>query len=425
MTRRNQLLALFCLLAFAGLGVLYFQHWVVQKPFGIVLFIGEGLTPGRLAPTRTFGLGAEGRLAFDEMPQVALVSNYSNDFATPDQAAAASSIATGVRVDNHALSVTRDGKNLETLIELARKFGRATGIVTDTSLTSPTLAAFYSHGVAPFEPTGLALDLVQRGIVDVALGGGSADFLPQNKAGHRQDGRDLLLEARRNGFDVVGTRAQLEAVPGWRRPKMLGLFSQGELAFADLVRARSEQPALADLVRRAIELLQFNRNGYLLVIDAGLMRRAAQTDEVERTLAETLELDRALAMARRYAGENSLVIVCGDVGVGGLSLNGFPFLKDSGVALLGMNSAGAPWFTWATGPNAKKRVPGPLAEASPGVQAVPEAGVDVSQEPAALYAPLALNTAEDVIAFATGPGSEAVRGSIHATAIHRIIRDNF
>ena len=42
---RNQLLALFCLLGFAGLGILYFQHWVVQKPFGIILFVGEGLRP--------------------------------------------------------------------------------------------------------------------------------------------------------------------------------------------------------------------------------------------------------------------------------------------------------------------------------------------------------------------------------------------
>src|SRR5436309_2112276 len=33
---RNQLLALFCLLAFAGIGVLYFQHWVIRKPFGII-----------------------------------------------------------------------------------------------------------------------------------------------------------------------------------------------------------------------------------------------------------------------------------------------------------------------------------------------------------------------------------------------------
>src|SRR2546430_8958730 len=49
---RNQLLALLCLAVFAGLGVLYFQHWVVQKPFGIILIIGEGLAPERIALTR-------------------------------------------------------------------------------------------------------------------------------------------------------------------------------------------------------------------------------------------------------------------------------------------------------------------------------------------------------------------------------------
>jgi hypothetical protein len=40
---RNQLLAFVCLLAFAGVGVIYFQHWVIRKPFGIILFVGEGL----------------------------------------------------------------------------------------------------------------------------------------------------------------------------------------------------------------------------------------------------------------------------------------------------------------------------------------------------------------------------------------------
>ena len=40
---RNQLLAFICLLLFAGVGVIYFQHWVIRKPFGIILFVGEGL----------------------------------------------------------------------------------------------------------------------------------------------------------------------------------------------------------------------------------------------------------------------------------------------------------------------------------------------------------------------------------------------
>src|SRR6059058_4876600 len=132
---RNQLLALCCLLAFAGLGILYFQHWVVQKPFGIVLFIGEGLTPHRLAATRVYAGGADARLSLDSMPHLALLANYSKDFAAPDQAAAATALATGVKVKNRALAVNAEGRPMVNLMDLARDRGRATGLITNTQLT--------------------------------------------------------------------------------------------------------------------------------------------------------------------------------------------------------------------------------------------------------------------------------------------------
>jgi hypothetical protein len=49
---RNQLLALFCLFLFLAFGVFYFKYWVIQKPFGIILFIGEGLDAQQLAAAR-------------------------------------------------------------------------------------------------------------------------------------------------------------------------------------------------------------------------------------------------------------------------------------------------------------------------------------------------------------------------------------
>src|SRR5438105_2501968 len=142
---RNQLLALLCLAVFAGLGVLYFKHWVVQKPFGIILIIGEGLAPERIALTRVYVGGADAHLALDGMPHVALVKNHANDFAVSDQAAAASALATGTKVNNRAISVDPNGKPLSSILELARKSGRATGLVTNGSITNATCAAFYAH----------------------------------------------------------------------------------------------------------------------------------------------------------------------------------------------------------------------------------------------------------------------------------------
>jgi alkaline phosphatase len=418
---RNQLLALFCLIAFAGLGILYFQHWVVQKPFGIILFIGEGLAPQRLAAARLYTGGADTRLALDSLPHLALLTNASKDFAAPDQAAAATALATGRKVNNRALALDED-KPLTTLLELARARGHATGLITDGKLTDATCAAFYAHRAQADDADQLAADFVTKPLVDVAMGGGMAHLLPQSKGGERGDERDLLLELRGNGFDVVRTRAELEGVPAWRRPKLLGAFAGADMAFTNQLEARKDQPSLADMVRRAVELLQYNAGGYLLVVDASLMRKAAQENTAERTLAETIELDRAVATARRYGGPRSTVIVCGDVAIGGLSLNGFPFRKDSGIALLGLNSGGQPWLTWATGPHGARtygtpRNPSP-APAEQQMEMSPE-----YLEPAAVYDKSALNTVDDVLALGIGPGSEQLHGSLDNTAIFQLIAD--
>jgi len=419
---RNQLLALFCLLAFAGIGVLYFQHWVIRKPFGIILFVGEGLSPARLAPSRTYAAGAGTRLNLDSMPHAALVMNYSKDFAAPDQAAAATAIATGERVANRAVAINGDGKAIKTIIELAREYGRATGLITDTKLTDPTSAAFYAHPVESSDAEKIATEFVDRGNVDIAMGGGAAQFLPITKSGERQDSRDLLLQLRSNGFDIVRTRAELDAVPAWRRPKLVGVFSKEDLAFVNQVEERSQQPSLSDMVRRAIQLLQYNVGGYLLVVDAGLARKAAEGNNGERTLGQTVELDRAVGVARSYGGEKSTIIVSGDVAIGGLSLNGFPFRKDSGIALLGFNSAGQPWITWATGPNGDKsygaaKIPGKQDE-NPSKQSQTE-----QSEPAAFYTKSSLVTVEDVVAFGNGPGTDALQGVIESTKVFEILRD--
>jgi len=416
---RNQLLALFCLLAFAGVGILYFQHWVIRKPFGIIVFVGEGLSPARLGPTRTYAGGAGTRLNVDSMPHAALVMNYSKDFAAPDQAAAATAIATGERVANRALAINSDGKPIKNIIELAREQGRATGLVTDTKITDPTSAAFYAHPTESTDFEKIAAEFVDRGNIDIAMGGGAAQFLPVAKGGGRQDNRDLLLELRGNGFDIVRTRTELETIPAWRRPKLFGVFNDGDLAFTNQVEERTHQPSLSDMVRRAIQLLQYNPGGYLLVVDAGLMRKAAQENNGERTLNQTVELDRAVGIARSYGGLRSTIVVCGDVAIGGLSLNGFPFRKDSGIALLGFNSAGQPWITWATGPHGSKSY-GPAK--IPGKDAA-ETQQSEEPEPAAFYTKSALVTVEDVVAFGSGPGTDALQGVVESTVVFKTLRD--
>jgi len=397
---RNQILALICLLAFAALGVLYFQNWVVQKPFGIILFVGEGLTAQRTAATRVYIGGADNPLAMDGLEFSARLRNQSADFAVPDSAAAASALATGIRVKNGTIAIAESGAPLQTILEIAHQEGRATGIVTDGALTNPTVAAFYAHASTAKPPQQFATTMIEQSAVDIALGGGAADF---DKA---------KLDQTRGR--VVRNLPELEQISGWQQPRLLGLFAANDLPFTDEVAARTDQPSLADMVRRAIELLQVNRHGYVLVVNAHLMASAAWQNLGERTLRETAELDRAVQISREYAGRNSAIIVCGDAAIGGMNVNGYPFRYDTGVAILGLNSAGQPWVTWATGPNGGKT--GATAESS--------SARDLSAlEPAAVQAPSALNSLEDPIANASGLRMEKLRGTINNTQIFEIIRD--
>jgi len=397
---RNQILALICLLAFAALGVLYFQNWVVQKPFGIILFVGEGLTAQRMAATRVYIGGADNPLAMDGLEFSARLRNHSADFAVPDSAAAASALATGTRVKNGTIATAESGASLQTILEIAHKEGRVTGIVTDGALTNPTMAAFYAHASTSKQPQQFATAMIDQSAVDIAFGGGAADF---DKA--------KLHQAH---VRVVRNSPELEQISEWQQPRLLGLFAANDLPFTDEVAARTEQPSLADMVRRAIELLQVNRRGYVLVVNAHLMASAAWQNLGERTLRETAELDRAVQISREYAGRNTAIIVCGDAAIGGMNVNGYPFRYDSGVAILGLNSAGQPWVTWATGPNGGKT--GASVESS--------SARDLSAlEPAAVQAPSALNSLEDPIANAAGLRMEKLRGTIDNTQVFEIIRD--
>jgi len=287
---RNQILALICLLVFAALGVLYFKNWVVQKPFGIILFVGEGLTAQRTAATRVYIGGADNPLAMDGLEFSARLRNHSADFAVPDSGAAASALATGTKVKNGTISLGESGDALRTIIEIAHEEGRATGIVTDGALTNPTPAAFYAHANNAKQPQEFANALIERDAVDIALGGGAAEFK-----------KERLDQTK---IRVVHNLPELEQITGWQQPRLLGLFAPNDLSFTDEVAARTEQPSLADMVRRAIELLQVNRHGYVLIVDAHLMASAAWQNLGERTLRETAELDRALQVARNYAGRN-------------------------------------------------------------------------------------------------------------------------
>lgn len=395
---RNHLLALVILVAFLAIGSLYVRLWVVQRPFGIVLVVSDALVSRHLTAARLYADGADYRLEIEgSFPHTAIVRNDSTQFAVPDSAAAATALATGQRARHRALGVDGEGRTVVSLLELARKEGRAVGIVTNGRLTDPTPAAFYAHTANSADRTQLAASLTDAPKFQVLLGGGMDDFFPALLAGYN-DKRGIPVPGF--AWEYVRSKSELENAATYRDVTLFGLFAKGPLASSKQRDSGVAQPALSDLVRRAIQCLETNRSGYVLIVDEALVAQSAEINDGENTLRETLELDRTLATAVKYAGEKSLIIGVGRHAIGGFAFSGYPLRQDKGPALLGTTPEGNPAITWASGPK------GPQAP-----------------EPSAFQSPAALNTAEDVIAVGRGLGAEKVRGFLHQTDIFHILKD--
>ena len=401
MRLRNNLLALAILLGFLGLGVLYVRFWVVQRPYGIIVFVSDGLITRHVTAARLYENGAGHRLEMEPLLlNSALVRNDSQQFAVPDTASAASALATGQKARHHTVGVDQRGAPIASILELARKEGRAVGLVTNGSLTAASPAAFYAHTANAEDGQALAPQLLAAPQFKVLLGGGSEDFLPEGKGGRRKDGKDLLAGLKASGWEVIRARAELESASPYREGTLLGLFAEGPMDFSKKRELAVAQPSLADLVRRAIECLETNRHGYVLIVDEALVTQACVLNEGEHLMRETLELDHAIGTAVKYAGEKSLIVAVGRTSIGGFALSGYPMRQDKGLALLGPTPEGNPYITWATGPKTGK-----------------------PNEPVARDATGGVNTAEDVLALGVGLGAERLRGFLDNTDIFHIVRD--
>jgi alkaline phosphatase len=402
MRLRNQLLALVIFAGFLALGAFYIRYWTVKRPFGIIVFVSDGLVSRHLTAARLYGGGGDGMLEMERrFPNVALVRNDALQFSVPDSASAATALATGRKARHRTLSVDENGSPLATILELARSKGRSAGLVTTDRFTEPSTAAFFAHTADSSSRDPVAAALISPPSFKILLGGGLGDFLPSEKGGFRTDQQDLLEKLNGPAWDVVRTKAELENAAPYRNGTLLGLFAPGTLASSKQREAGSTEPSLSDMVRRAIQCLETDRDGYVLVIDETLISRAAMINDGEMLLRETTELDKAIATAVDYAGPRSLVVAVGRNSTGGFALNGYPLRQDKGLALLGPTPEGYPAITWATGPNAR----------------------DAAQ-PSAHPVPAALGNAEDVIAIGRGLGAEKIRGFLDNTEIFGILKES-
>jgi alkaline phosphatase len=288
--------------------------------------------------------------------------------AVTDSAASATAMCSGIKTYNDSVNVDPQGRQVVPVARQLQAKGYAVGVLTSVPISHATPACAYSNNVWRDDYQDLARDLLGLPSVshpsdplpgvDVLLGAGWGDdvdgdskqgrnFIPGNKYVAAADVQ--RIDAARGGrYRVVrraaganGAQALAEAADDAARRglRLLGMFGvkAGHLPFctadgkfdptagvrrlgetyspADL----DENPTLADMTRAALKVLERNRRGFWLMVEAGDVDWANHDDNIDTSIGAVISGDDAFRAITAWAEERkcwdqTAVIVTSDHG---------------------------------------------------------------------------------------------------------------
>lgn len=453
------------------------------KAKNIIFMIADGLSVAHRTGARIMSKGmsegkANGRLAMDDIPPVAFIGTSSTHSIATDSANTASAYMTGHKSRVNALGVyadrtpeSLDDPKVETIAEALRRTGKkSVGIVTTAEIEDATPAALVSHTrkrADKAEIVGMMFDVKP----DVLLGGGSAYFLGKDVPGSkRKDDKDYIAEFKNAGYALATDKAELAASAGANQERLLGLFHTGNMDVTldrqflkkGTVDKFPNQPGLVEMTEVALDRLSKNPEGFFLMVEAASVDKMSHPLDWDRALVETIEFDKAVAVARNFAEKNpdTMIVVTGDhthgvaiIGtvdddkpgekmrekVGTYDNAGFPNYEDkdgdgypdridvSRRLFLAANNGPDHYETF------RPKMDGPFVPAIQNEAKEYVANEAYKDVPGAVFVEgnipkdedTGVHAVDDIVLQAVGPGSEGFRGYMEQSDVYRVLADAF
>lgn len=270
----------------------------------IILMIGDGMGFEQVRMARYIEVGENANLVMESSLQNFSVMTHNVNFGITDSAAAATAMATGIKTNNARIAVGPDWDPAETILEIALEMGKATGIVSTTSIQHATPACFMTHVWSRNNYQEITRQIVENKNVDVLMGGGLEHFSEQQ-----------LVNMSTSGYSYVTNKTALTSVTSGR---LLGLFSHSHMPYEE-ERNTTVTPSLAEMTSKAIDILQQNSSGFFLMVEGGRIDHASHDNEKVGTILETIAFDQAISVAKNYVEthENSILMITADHETGG------------------------------------------------------------------------------------------------------------
>lgn len=279
----------------------------LNKPVENVIFmIGDGMGFPQISAA---WVANRGKLNMDRFPVVGMARTWCANRLITDSAAAGTALASGTKTTKGTVGMNPVGEKTDSLVAHASRMGKSTGVVVTCDVTDATPAAFFSH--VPNRSMGfeIASFLPESGIDFVAAGGLS-------KVENRPDGRNLLDEMEKDGYQIIRDGEKLAGAQGNKVCAILAPDHWPE--------PQKRGDLLGKAVMKGLDVLSRNEKGFFLMVEGSKIDKAAHKNNLALMLEETLDFDQTVGKVLAWAAAHpgTLVVVTADHHTGGLTLLG-------------------------------------------------------------------------------------------------------
>jgi alkaline phosphatase len=313
----------------------------------VIVMVPDGCSPSIQTLAR---LVKGSPLNVDDLTSGAVKTYMANSVIT-GSAAAATAFATGHKTSVRFLGVgpsetSPDGDYLgfltgftptadpfvplESILEVAKRNGKATGLVATSRITHATPAAYACH----IDDRGKDNEIMEHMVyqdIDVVFGGGARHLIPSGESytttfgsswsGRRTDGENLIEELISRDYEFVDSHAGMSAVTSG---KVWGMFDDSHMD-PDLDRddLHPTQPSIAEMTKKAIQLLSKNADGFFLMVEGSQVDWAGHSNDAAYMVGDFLAFDEAVGVALEFAKNedtDTLVMIFPDHNTGALSI---------------------------------------------------------------------------------------------------------
>ena len=345
-----------------------------SAPKNIIIMISDGCGYNQIAATGYYEFGKLGEQVYEKFPVQYAMSTFSKGMPSPadspkepgeydpasawssfgyvngrttGSASAATAMSTGHKIYDTVIGLDICYRPLTHLMQVAEARGKATGVITSVAWSHATPAGFVAHNVSRDNYAEIASEMIRDSATDVIMGCGNPWFddsgqpvgspntyryvggvdtwkaLVDGTAASDADGDGDL-----DPWTLIQTRRDFQKLAHGPTPdRVCGVAQVGDTlqqsragdahAGPFVVPLTETVPTLTEMTAGALNVLDNDPDGFVLMIEGGAIDWAGHPNQSGRMIEEEMDFNASVRAVVRWVEQNSswketLVIVTGD-----------------------------------------------------------------------------------------------------------------